>query len=130
MSAIPLHWLLLLLSSLTGVQPPPDVPRGMMVAVRPLPAPYSGYNCGDGVGALDPICPASIGIRAGDVVLDDALWAHPYTMQHLAMHELGHTVCSNKGGNSEQCAEAYACQWVPMSITVSGVECRRDGTVR
>ena len=122
-----MYWLLMLLASLTGVQPPTDVPRGMMVAVRPLPAPYSGYNCGSGVGVIDPVCPSSIGITAGDVVLDDSLWAHPYTMQHIAMHELGHTVC---GSSSEECAEAYACKWVPMTITVSGIECRRDGTIR
>ncbi|MFA7295840.1 MAG: hypothetical protein WC211_01475 [Dehalococcoidia bacterium] len=126
MTLIPVYWLLLGLAGLTGVQPPPDVPRSMLALVHDVPAPYSGYNCADGVGVLDPVCPAGRGIGAGDVVIDEALWATPYAMQHVVMHEVGHRRC----GSDERCAEAYACRWVPMAIAASGVECRLDGTIR
>ena len=119
---IPLYWLLLILASMTGVQPPPDVPRDINVLVQPMPAQQGGWYCG-AVGILDTTCPA-YKIKAGDITLNTLLWWSPWYMQHIATHELGHHVCAaSKGDFSEECAEAYACKWVPLDITVSGVKC-------
>lgn len=127
MNAIPVYWLLLLLSSLTGVQPPTDVPRDTMALVTAYPQDGSNviaYHCSVGVSALDPWCPSGRGIKAGDITVSDRLWAQPRFMQHAVMHEVGHTLCT---AGDEHCAEAYACKHVPMIVTAYDMHCRMDG---
>lgn len=125
---IPIYWLLLGLASLTGVAPPPDVPRDRMVLVTTYPEDGSNvaaYWCGAGVGPLDPWCPSGRGIKAGDLTVSDRLWSRPLTMQHAATHEVGHLIC----GADEYCAEAYACRWVPMHVVAYDMHCRPDGWI-
>lgn len=126
---IPLHWLLLLLSSITGVQPPPDVPRETLVLVTAYPqdgSNVSAYWCGAGVSTLDPWCPSERGINTGDVTVSDRLWASPRMMQHALTHEAGHVLY----GSDERAAEGYACKWVPLPMVTNGGTCGSDGVLR
>lgn len=120
---IPLSWLLLILASVTGVQPPSDVSQTAMVMVRDeLPADLWGYNCG-GVRAIgSQLCPR--GQEAEITVL--GLWDKPLLMQHVAMHEYGHTLYPTGG---EWGAEAYACRTVPLDGLIYNMTCHADGSL-
>lgn len=118
---IPLHWLLLLLSALTGIAPVP-VSESQMVVVRgDLPTGYAGYTC-NGVGGVGALC-SSLTVDA--VQIASEMWANPLAMQHVAMHEYGHRLF----GGSEDEAERYACRTVPLEAIVYDMRCHADGTL-
>lgn len=115
--SLPLVWLLLLLANLTGIQPPTDIPLTTTVHIGHLEGAL-GYSCG-GTARVDRYC-RSMDAQPGDLLLSDTLWERPRLMQHVAMHEYGHQITDMR---SEYEAEAYACLWVPFTVTVGGFTC-------
>lgn len=117
---IPAYWLFMLLASLTGsgIQPPADMPRDLMVTVRHLDG-ADGYAC---VGAAVPGYCAKDEIVVSDRIWGSLLWAG----QNIVAHEVGHFLYPNDG---EYGAEAYACRTTKMYVQTYNMTCE-GGTLK
>lgn len=115
--SIPAYWLFLIFTAFTGTQPPPDMPRDLMVTVRPLDV--DGYAC---VGSeVSQYC------KAGEIAITDRIWSDKgWAAQHIIAHEVGHFLYPDDG---EWGAEQYACKTTRLPTSTYNMECV-NGTLR